>query len=77
MLTGTSVEEVAAALADHEVDAVVMGAGVDLEPRHEIVRHVFEVSETTTVHMTDRGSGPRWESIWPPLGRGVARSTAR
>ena len=57
VLTGTSVEDVSAAFRDHEIDAVIMGAGIDLETRLEIVRHTFEASETTTVHMKDRASG--------------------
>lgn len=57
VLTGTSVEDVSAAFADHEVDTVIMGAGIDIETRLEIVRHTFEASETTTVHMKDRASG--------------------
>lgn len=57
VLTGTSVEDVSAAFAEHEIDTVIMGAGISLEMRLEIVRHTFEVSETTTVHMKDRASG--------------------
>jgi len=35
-----------------------MGAGIDLETRLQIVREIFQLSETTTVHMKDRLSGP-------------------
>ena len=44
-------------LATHGIDTVIMGAGIDLETRLEIVRRTFEASETTTVHMKDRASG--------------------
>lgn len=57
LLTGTSVEDVSAAFADHQIDTVIMGAGIALETRLEIARTVFEASETTTVHMKDRASG--------------------
>ena len=42
VLGGTSVEDVSAAFGNHEIDAVIMGAGIDLETRLEIVRHTFE-----------------------------------
>lgn len=57
VLTGTSVEDVSAAFADHQIDTVIMGAGIDLETRLAIVQHAFAASETTTVHMKDRISG--------------------
>jgi hypothetical protein len=37
---------------------LLMGAGIDLETRLEIVREIFLLSETTTVHMKDVASGP-------------------
>lgn len=50
-------EDVSAAFANHQIDTVIMGAGIALETRLEIVRHVLEASKTTTVHMKDRASG--------------------
>ncbi len=35
-----------------------MGAGIDLEARLAIIRQIFEASNSTTVHMKDRDSGP-------------------
>ncbi len=35
-----------------------MGADIDLETRLEIVKHMFIVDNSTTVHMKDFGSGP-------------------
>jgi hypothetical protein len=34
-----------------------MGAGIDLETRLQIVREIFQLSETTTVHMKDHATG--------------------
>ena len=47
----TSLEEVDAVLGRVHPDHVIMGGGLDLESRLQIVRHVFETSNTTTVHM--------------------------
>ena len=46
------------AFATGEIAHVFMGAGIDLERRLEIVRAVFEASDTTTVHLKDVASGP-------------------
>ena len=35
-----------------------MGAGIELEKRLEIARYIFTNSNTTTVHMKDRETGP-------------------
>ena len=40
------------------IDIVIMGAGIELENRLEIVRYVFKTSNTTSVHMKDWASGP-------------------
>ena len=42
----------------NKIDIVIMGAGIELEKRLEIVRYVFNTSNITSVHMKDRGSGP-------------------
>ncbi|KAF2476792.1 uncharacterized protein BDR25DRAFT_300630 [Lindgomyces ingoldianus] len=36
-----------------------MGAGIELEKRLEIVRRMFELSQTTTVHLKDANLGPQ------------------
>jgi hypothetical protein len=54
----TGVDEVRAAFAHAGIDHVIMGAGLDLETRLEIVREVFRASDTTTVHLKDVASGP-------------------
>jgi hypothetical protein len=33
------------------MDKVIMGAGMDLETRLQIVNHIFEASDSTTVHL--------------------------
>jgi hypothetical protein len=44
-------EDIANAIAE-------MGAGIKLEKRLEIVKYVFTVSNTTTVHVKDWETGP-------------------
>lgn len=58
LLGGTSLDDVRTAFAERSVDVVIMGAGIDLETRLEIVRRIFAVSNSTTVHMKDFDSGP-------------------
>jgi hypothetical protein len=41
------------------IDIVIMGAGIELEKRLEVVRYVFNTSNTTTVHMKDWETGPQ------------------
>ena len=62
LFTGSSVEDVRAAF-DREpinmpIDIVIMGAGLDIDVRLEIIKLIFSLSETTTVHMKDHASGP-------------------
>ncbi|MEP6650637.1 MAG: hypothetical protein ABJA74_12125 [Lapillicoccus sp.] len=54
----TNLDDVRAALGASPVAAVVIGAGLDLEVRLEIVREVFTRTDSTTVHLKDRASGP-------------------
>ena len=58
LLAGTNLREVKAAFESNEIDVVIMGAGIDLDDRIAIIRYVFESSNSTTVHMKDRQSGP-------------------
>ena len=58
LLVATGLDEVRSAFAQADIDHVIMGAGLDLEARLEIVREIFLASETTTVHMKDVASGP-------------------
>src|SRR5215471_16107034 len=43
---------------NNAIDIVIMGAGIELEKRLEIVRYVFNTSNATSVHMKDYASGP-------------------
>jgi hypothetical protein len=58
LMGATGLDEVRSAFARTRVDHVIMGAGIDLETRLQIVRHVFRSSDSTTVHMKDRAGGP-------------------
>lgn len=53
----TGIEDVRRIMAQHEIDTVIMGAGLDLETRLGIIREIFRLSQTTTVHMKDAASG--------------------
>lgn len=56
---GTGIDDVRDAFAHADIDRVIMGAGIDLETRLEIVREVFLSSAKTTIHMKDHVSGPQ------------------
>ena len=58
VLSATNLDEVKKAFAGSKIDMVVVGAGIDLDSRLAIVRHIFEVSTSTTVHLKDQDSGP-------------------
>ncbi|MFC7220599.1 hypothetical protein ACFQLX_20910 [Streptomyces polyrhachis] len=58
VLVGTGVADVRDAFAEGAVDHVVMGAGLPLDARLDVVREIFEASGTTTVHLKDSASGP-------------------
>jgi len=44
---------------NNAIDIVIMGAGIELEKRLEIVRYVLTTSMATTVHMKDWETGPK------------------
>jgi hypothetical protein len=54
---GTSVEDVRSTLARTNIDHVIMGGGIPLETRLEMVREIFQSSDTANVHMKDQSSG--------------------
>jgi hypothetical protein len=58
LFSATTLNEVRKVFGEHPIDTVIMGAGIDLDTRLRIVRHVFEASDSTTVHMKDWQSGP-------------------
>jgi len=55
---GSNLQDVKDAFATDSIDIVIMGAGIDIKDRLEIIRYIFDTSKTTTVHMKDRDSGP-------------------
>lgn len=57
---GTGIDDVRQVFANNaKIDHVFMGAGIDLDIRMEIVREIFQLSSTTTVHLKDGASGPQ------------------
>jgi hypothetical protein len=58
LIGGTGIDNVRTTFARRTIYHVVMGAGIDLETRLQIVRGIFRLSEQTTVHRKDRVSGP-------------------
>jgi hypothetical protein len=60
LFSATNLEEIKSAFAknNHHIDIVILGAGIDLEARLEIVRYIFTTSNETSVHMKDRATGP-------------------
>jgi len=59
LFSATTLDDVRKVFDEHSIDMVIMGAGIDLEIRLQIVRHIFEASNSTTVHMKDLDSGPQ------------------
>jgi len=55
---GGSIDDLRATFSSTAIDHVIMGAGLPLEVRLEIVREIFLLSNTTTVHIKDYESGP-------------------
>jgi len=60
LFSGTNLAEVKAVFSqnNNQIDSVIMGAGIDIEVRLEVVNYIFEISKGTTVHMKDWNSGP-------------------
>lgn len=54
----TTLDEVRQTLALKAIDVMVVGAGIELAERLAIARAALEVSETITVHLKDKASGP-------------------
>jgi hypothetical protein len=58
LFIGTGVDEVRATLAKEEIDHVILGGGLSLEARLEMIQAVYESSDRATLHMKDHRSGP-------------------
>jgi hypothetical protein len=59
VFSATDLAQVMAVFAHHSIQHVFMGAGLEREQRVEIVRTVFQESNTTTVRLKDVASGPQ------------------
>jgi hypothetical protein len=57
-VSGSGVAEVRSAFRDADIDHVIMGGGLDLDARAEMVREIFQLSDRATIHMKDQMSGP-------------------
>jgi hypothetical protein len=55
---GTCLADVENVLSKEGVDTVIMGAGLDINDRLDIIKTAFDLSSATTVHMKDFESGP-------------------
>ncbi len=60
LFAATNLEEVKKVFENNsnQIDIAITGAGIDLEKRLEIVQYIFTTSNTTSVHMKDRATGP-------------------
>ena len=58
LVGGGGVEDVRSAFAEGDIDHVIVGGGLDLPVRLEVVKEVFESSDRATVHLKDHLSGP-------------------
>jgi len=55
---GTNLKDVKDTFAQNKIDIVIMGAGLEINDRLDIISYIFETSKSTTVHMKDWDSGP-------------------
>lgn len=57
LIGGTNLEAVKLAFSEYNVKTVIMGAGIDIQDRLIIIEYIFEISQSTSVHMKDWDSG--------------------
>ncbi len=57
LIGGTNLEAVKLAFNKYDVKTAIMGAGIDIQDRLKIIEYIFEVSQSTSVHMKDWDSG--------------------
>jgi hypothetical protein len=58
-LSGTGVENVRSVFRRADIDHVIIGGGLDLDARAEMVQEIFQSSDRATIHMKDQMSGPQ------------------
>lgn len=59
LLGGTNLDDVKSAFNQHDIDTVIMGAGIDLQDRLVIIEFICNASKSTSIHMKDWNSGPQ------------------
>jgi hypothetical protein len=55
---GTGLDDLRSVFAQTSIDHVILGGGIDLKTRLDIIQEVFHSSDKTTLHMKDQISGP-------------------
>lgn len=58
LFAGTTLDDVKALFEQENIGIVIMGAGLDIEIRLQIIKTIFSLSKATTVHLKDWASGP-------------------
>ena len=58
LLMATTLDEVKHQMSRGAIDGAIIGAGIDLPLRLDIVRVLLEAEGSTTVHLKDHDSGP-------------------
>lgn len=58
ILAGSDVSDTESAFRQADIDHVIIGGGLDVEARAEMVRTIFQSSDRATIHMKDQMSGP-------------------
>jgi len=59
LYAGTNLDDVSRVFEAQPIDMVIMGAGIEIAARLQIIEHIFTASTSTTVHMKDWDSGPQ------------------
>jgi transcription antitermination factor NusA-like protein len=54
---GTNIQDVKDTFNQQNIDIVIMGTGLDINDRLDIIKFIFETSKSTTVYMKDWNSG--------------------
>jgi hypothetical protein len=58
LFSGTGLNDLRSVFAQTQIDHIIVGGGIDLKTRLEIIQEVFHSSDRTTVHLKDQISGP-------------------
>lgn len=55
--TASDIHQVLEVVEKYELNAVIIGAGLDIDTRCEIIKYVAGANPSTTIHMKDWNSG--------------------